>query len=335
MLKLRNDIPGKLLSCAPAEVEGLLGGPTLFRLEGRQSPPLFVTALQHGNEPTGFQAVQAILRKYSGGPLPRSLWLFIANVAGATTGERIARGQSDYNRAWPGTATPDTAEAAMMREVIATVTASPLFASVDLHNNTGSNPHYAGINRLAPPFLHLAALFARTAIYFRQPAGTQSMAMAEHCPAVTLECGKAGEAAGLAHATEFLDACLHMHELPGHPMAKRDIILLKTRAVVKVKPDVAFGFEGRDEAVTFRSDLDHHNFGCLKKGELLATLDGVTALPLTAHTDDGRDIAAELFEIRGEKLLICCDIIPSMATLDIRIIGQDCLLYVMEEMEAA
>ncbi len=225
-LRRFDHVPEAMLKATSIELEQILGGPALFYLDGARKPPLFITVLQHGNEPTGFEAVQQILEKYQATGLPRAVWLFVANVSGAAKGKRMLDSQSDYNRAWPGTTNPETVEAALMREVVDTVTAEPLFASVDLHNNTGSNPHYGCVNELAPQYLQLATLFARTVVYFKQPVGVQSLAMARHCPAVTLECGQAGEHAALSHAADFLDACLHLHHLPDQQVASHDISIL-------------------------------------------------------------------------------------------------------------
>jgi len=336
MLKQFNRVPKSLLNCKPNEVFGLLGGPSLFYLEGMRSPPLFITVLQHGNEPTGFDAMQKILCKYDGAKLPRSVWLFIANVEAAEKGLRVLDHQNDYNRGWPGTLNSDCAEARLMEQVVDIVTEKPLLASIDIHNNTGCNPHYGCINELKTPFFHLAALFARTTVYFRQPVGVQSLAMADHCPAVTLECGQAGEHAALDHAFEYIDACLHMHHLPEHVIAPGDIHLLETVAVVKMRQGISFGFENSGDSlsfdVCFRPDLDRFNFGSLQKGDTLGAVRQGTGVPVLATINDGSDITDKVFEISGGQLRLKKNIIPSMATLDCDVIRQDCLFYLMKEM---
>ena len=337
MLKQFDRVPKSILTCEAADLLSLIGGPSLFYIEGLRSPPLFITILQHGNEPTGFDAMQKILRKYDGKKLPRSVWLFVANVEAAAKGMRVLDHQSDYNRAWPGTLDPGTPEARLMAQVINIVTESPLFASIDVHNNTGCNPHYGCINQLETPFYHLAALFARTTVYFRQPVGVQSLAMADHCPAVTLECGQAGEHAALEHACEFIDACLHMHHLPEHAMVPGDIHLLETVAVVKMRPKVSFGFVGDGTGennaldVCFRADLDKYNFGSLHKGDQLGKVGESVGMPVTVTAGVGRDITDEIFAVSDGHLLLKKDIIPSMATLDHGVIQQDCLFYLMQE----
>ena len=333
MLKRFDAVPEAMLHVPATELKSLLGGPSLFYLKGNREPPLFITVLQHGNEPTGFDAMQQILQKYQGRSLPRSVWLFVANVDGAKDGLRVQPGQNDYNRSWPGTLYKETSEAHLMRQVVDIVTGTdPLFASIDLHNNTGTNPHYGCVNELAPQYLNLATLFARTVVFFRKPVGVQSLAMAQHCPSVTLECGQAGENAALDHAVEFLDACLHLQHLSDRPVAPHDISLLRTVAIAKMNEDISFSFGDGADDVLFRPDLDKLNFSPIEAGSVIAFVRNGTPMPIYVLNDDGQDIAEEIFEIIGGKLRLKKQLIPSMATLDTSIIRQDCLFYVMEAM---
>lgn len=116
-----------------------------------------------------------------------------------------------------------------------------VFASIDLHNTTGTNPHYGCVTRLDAKFLGLAAMFARLVIYFTHPKGTQAAAFASLCPAVTLECGKPKQRGGAEHAFEFLEECLHLTELPD---AKDfpDLDLYHTVAQITLPEDCRFGF---------------------------------------------------------------------------------------------
>jgi hypothetical protein len=182
--------PGALLDVAASELWRYLDGPSVFHLPGRHTQPLFVSVLLHGNEDTGWRAMQAVLRRHRGTPLPRALILFVGNVAAAKALVRTLPTQTDYNRCWPGTPHAAAPEAHLMREVIDIVAPHRPFASIDIHNNTGKNPHYACVNRLDDRHLHLARLFGRTVVYFNRPEGVQSAALAELCPAVTIECGR-------------------------------------------------------------------------------------------------------------------------------------------------
>ncbi|MEF8708105.1 MAG: hypothetical protein V5B38_04155 [Candidatus Accumulibacter propinquus] len=46
-----------------------------------------------------------------------------------------------------------------MSEVHRMMQARGVFASIDMHNNTGINPHYCVVNRLDQAVLHLACCF--------------------------------------------------------------------------------------------------------------------------------------------------------------------------------
>ena len=62
-----------------------------------------MSVLLHGNEDTGLQAIQQVLRKHAGRPLPRALSIFVGNVAAARHNLRRLDHEPDYNRVWPGT----------------------------------------------------------------------------------------------------------------------------------------------------------------------------------------------------------------------------------------
>jgi succinylglutamate desuccinylase len=332
MLNLYEDLPAGLLEARIEDLEDLLGGPSLIHLPGRRPEPLFVTVLLHGNESTGFRAVQSLLREYRDRELPRALSLFIANVAAARHGLRRLDGQIDYNRIWPGTDAADSPEARMMQQVVDGMGERRPFASLDVHNNTGINPHYACINRIDNQFLHLAAQFSRTVVYFIRPLGVQSMAMSHICPAVTLECGKPDHEYGAAHAQDYIDACLHMSELPGHPVASGDIDLFHTVATVKVPDGVSFGFADEAVQLDLASDLDHLNFRELPAGTRLGSLRNSDTLPLDVRDEDGRPVQEHFFAIDNGELVTTRPVMPSMFTLDTRIIRQDCLGYLMERL---
>jgi hypothetical protein len=105
--------------------------------------------------------------------------------------------RKDFNRAWPGTTRPDSPTARLLRKVVEMARRERPFARIDIHNNTGHHPHYACVNSFAATHLHLARLFRRTVVYFERPLGVQSAALAKICPAVTVECGRLGEAANV------------------------------------------------------------------------------------------------------------------------------------------
>jgi hypothetical protein len=206
------------------------------------------------------------------------------------------------------------------------------FASVDLHNNTGINPHYACINRVDNRFLHLAALFSRTVVYFIRPLGVQSMAMSGVCPAVTIECGKPGQKYGTEHARDYVNACLHLHEIPEHPVASHDVDLFHTVAIVKIPAEVSFGFGNVDTDLQLVEDLDHLNFRELPAGTVLGSARKGAEPRLSVCDDNGMEVFDRYFHYDNQSLLTTRPFMPSMFTLDKTIIRQDCLGYLMERL---
>jgi succinylglutamate desuccinylase len=328
-LREYHGLPQGLLERPASELAAALGGPALIHLPGQAEPPVFASVLLHGNETTGWEAARTVLARYTERPLPRALSLFVGNVAAAAEGLRLLPGQPDYNRIWRG----GGAENALAAAVWQRMAERGVFASVDIHNNTGRNPHYACINRLDHRFLRLATLFGRTVVYFTQPDSVQSNAFAELAPAVTVECGQPGEPHGVEHAARFLDAVLHLSELPATPVPVHDYDLYHTVATVTVREDVDFGFSEGD--LVLREDLDHLNFVELPAGTGFGRVQSGAGAPgevVAARNEQGEEVAARYFWLDNGELRTRLRLMPSMLTRDPAIIRQDCLCYLMERL---
>ena len=330
LLKIIDHIPDGFLSIDATRLIDLMPQPTLIHLQGRRKEPLFVSILLHGNEITGLHALQAFLSKYQQQELPRSLSIFVGNVRAAEHGQRHLPDQPDYNRVWPGGDAAACAETTMMQTVIDDMRERHVFASIDVHNNTGINPHYACVNVIDERFFHLATLFSRTVVYFTNPTGVQSSAFSHLCPAVTIECGKVGQQYAEVHAMEFIDAALHLSDIPTHSFPEQDIDLFHTIAIVKVPPQANFSFDNSESDICFDSDLDYMNFRELEKGTRLGKLCGTYNQRLQAWDNEGRDIGNEIFTYHQQEIILSKPVMPSMLTLNENVIRQDCLCYLME-----
>jgi Succinylglutamate desuccinylase / Aspartoacylase family len=166
-----DSFPDELLHVPAWELLEHLKGPSLFRITGRRPEPLFVSVLLHGDEHTGWQAVQSVLGRHSGTQFPRSPLLFAGNIAAAKVHSRTLPTQSDYNRTWPGTTHLTAPETVLMKEVFEVVSGHMPYASIGIHNNTGNNPYYTCVTNFDDRYLHLARLFSRTVVYFERPVG--------------------------------------------------------------------------------------------------------------------------------------------------------------------
>jgi len=331
ILQRINTIPEGLLDCSPEELITIVPDTTLIELEGRNKTPLFLSVLLHGNEPTGLVVAQNILRQYQQSGLPRSILLFIGNVKAACQGRRRLDDQPDYNRIWLESRVKH--ESGIHLEIAALLhelARRPLFASIDIHNNTGINPHYACINRLDAQFLNLARQFSRTVIYFVQPGGVQSKAFAHLCPSVTLECGKVGDEFGIQRATTFVDEILNLDTIPDTEVNDDDIDLFHTLAVVKVPDEVTLSFDDSDTDIRFIPGMETLNFEEIPAGTTLARIRENVEHPLLVMNETGEKITGDVFDVSNGELVNIKPLMPSMLTLDEKVIRQDCLCYVME-----
>lgn len=330
MLHEFDTLPPGFLHASARELHRLLPGPSLIHLPGRTVSPLFVTILQHGNEDSGLRAVQRLLAEFHVHSLPRPLALFVANVDAARTGRRRLDDQPDYNRCWPGTERDASPETAMMAAVVDAMRERRPFAAVDLHNTTGHNPLHAAVNVLDDRCLQLARRFSRTVVHFTRPRGALAAAFAGICPAVILECGRAGEATGIDRAHALLRECLLADAIPDEPPPPGAIDLFTSVALVRIPDSIRFRFGNPDDVeLGLDPGLDRWNFGELPAGSVFGRVRG-DIMPVRALAPDGSEITDSLFEVIDGTLRLRRPLMPCLLTRDRQVIRQDCLCHLME-----
>jgi succinylglutamate desuccinylase len=332
MLDIFDRIPDGLLDLESTQLWQLLKHPTLIHLEGDRQPALFVSILLHGNETTSWLAMRELLRKYQNKKLPRSLSLFIGNIAGARYRQRHLADQPDYNRIWQiGDSSEPLPEQLMAKKVLTEMRSRGVFASIDIHNNTGRNPHYGCITHLDKHSRHLARLFDKTVVYYTSPKTVQSYAFGKFCPAIVLECGQPDMPDGTAHAMEYVETCLNLDSFDDLPdSAIADIDLFHTVAIVKVPEQVNFSFtdESNDD-ITFPAEMDCLNFCELPIGANFGEAKTTRAY-LSALSEEGEEQSDRYFQIQNGKIILKVPVMPSMLSLNTDIVRQDCLCYLME-----
>ncbi|MFW2374116.1 MAG: M14 family metallopeptidase, partial [Gammaproteobacteria bacterium] len=296
-----DQLPEGFLSCKVEHLHDILQKPSLIHLQGEIEQPLFISTLLHGNETTGFYALQNLLNDYKDQKLPRSLSIFIGNTEAAVTGQRRLERQIDYNRIWPGTHEHYLAEAHMMKQVTDIMRERQPFASIDIHNNTGRNPHYGCINLLDNRYLSLAGMFSDIVVYFTSPKGVQSAAFAEFCPAVTLECGQSGEMDGVLHATRYLNRVMNLPQLPTE--AQQNINLYHTVARVMIPEGYSFGFAD-DATINLYPEIEMYNFCELKPGTPFAWIEAESSGYLETYDENEHETGREYFAYNNKHEIV-------------------------------
>ncbi|TDR18401.1 M14 family metallopeptidase [Marinicella litoralis] len=332
MITILDQLPENILDVDATELYKFVDNHTLVHLAGQIKRPLFISILQHGDEATGWDAIK-ILIKQNINKLPRSLYILFGNVQAAKENLRQLEHQPDFNRCWPGIHKQHNDVAMKMSQITEFMANQNPFASVDIHNNTGRNPHYAGINSLKSEFINLASLFSDTIIHFTSPDGIQSGAFAKFCPSVTIECGMSGTADGIEQTLTFLENLIHQSTLESVPGFVEHRQVLNIFSTVKVKPDISIAIAGKETSpVNFviNNDLDYHNFHLLEVGTVFGQLDDEsTEMPFIVTDQIGHDITDHYFEKRGKNICTKQKVVPAMITQSIRAIRLDCLCYLM------
>ncbi len=286
-----------------------LGAPTLFDLARPGEPPLFVSVLLHGNEISGWQAVQRLREQI----VERSAMLFVGNVAAAASGVRLLPGQADFNRVWEG---GDSPEAALASALVARVAAARPRLAIDIHNNTGDNPPYAVIAREDAPTLAAARAFAPRALLASQPRGVQTMRLARFCTAVTVEVGQPHDPLSADRAADYLARMLEPLQAP---LARGcALVLFETAARVLIDADALIA-----------PAMQRFNFRTAPQGATLTRAGGSCAVD-----DRGEDVSARyLAQVDGATVLREPTTI-AMYTDSFASARDDCLCYLLRAHDA-
>ena len=323
--------PEGLFQTPARHLHDKLNGPTLLYLPGEIGPPLFVSVLLHGNETSGWDALCEVLGDSP--TLARSIMLFIGNVEAAELGVRSLPGQDDFNRIWRG----ENVHSPMVNELLQKIAEQPIFAALDIHNNTGRNPHYSVITEINAKAMGLAYLFSDKAVLVEEPDSVLTRALQGLCPATTVEVGPVNDDQSVVRTVDLLRRYLELEEVPEE--VPDNLTLHRAVARVHVLHDIEFDFADEMDAARLTTDdlvltagIEAVNFHPVPQG----TEFGFTRLPLS-HTlrvldPLHRDVTAQFFEEEHGVVSLARPVIPAMFTTDHAVIRQDCLCYFMEEL---
>lgn len=331
-LRVFDGMPDQLLSCDARALAAQLGGSALIRVPGDRTPALFISVLLHGNETSGWEALRRYLLDV--GTPGRSLVVFIGNVFAAAEGQRVLAGQPDYNRIWCGAATGVT-EQELALALEAELGKQPLFAAIDLHNNTGRNPHYSVLTSFAPEAFVLAREFSEKAVYIEEPATVLTRLLQQFCPAIALEVGPVGDIA----SDDRTLAALHRYcQLDSLGSTAPELELHRSLGRVHVPPSISFDFSDASSGsadVTLTAGMEAVNFHVVPAGTEFASSAGELEQVLTVLDPNHQVVTTEYFEMSEGRIYFAQDIVPAMYTVDRSVIRQDCLCYLMERFDYA
>lgn len=306
-----------------------MGGSTLLEIPGEREDALFIGCLLHGNETTGFLALQKILSKYKEKELPRKLVIFFGNTIGASHGLRHLPDQPDYNRIWEE---GSSLEHKISKEVMSIASKMNLFACIDIHNNSGKNPFYGCINYTKKEWIELASLFSNQIVYFTEPSEVLSNAFSKFCPSVTIEAGLPGEEKGVVEVANYIEQILNLNAFDEN-FNVFDSEVYHTIGRIKVHKDAVINFEDRldtDADISFIPHIDEKNFELVKKNTHFGYARNLNSI--SAINNNDVEITNDIFTIDEGQLQSNRMFIPAMFTKDVYIMKEDCMGYIMEKM---
>lgn len=338
VLRRLDGLPDDLLSCPAEALLQRLGGPTLISIAGGGGPPLFLSVLLHGNELSGWNGLRRFLADAR--TLPRDAAIFIGNPRAAAVGLRTLADQQDHNRIWRGAV--EEPAAALVREVRSVVDANRWFAAVDLHNNTGHNPHYAVLTDPTPENLGLARLLSDTAVLVEEPDTVLTRVFDGVCPAVTLELGPIADERSDERARDYVERCFGLEAVPR--AGREEMTLFRSLVRVHVAEHADFAFADGDGALAsatpvgpslrLTGGVEGVNFHHLPVGFEFGRGSGELGALLRVLDVDHADVTGDFFELVDGSVRLTRPVTPAMYTTDPLVVRQDCLCYFMEPMSS-
>lgn len=307
--EIRDEFDKELLDVDAAELHAVLAGPTAFDLRRNSKQPFFVSTLLHGNETSGWNAVRRLMREQH----DTSLILFIGNVAAAAQNLRHLPNERDLNRVWR---LPKWHS--FLNDLLQ---ATKPWCGIDIHNNSGPNPHYSVVTDNHPTTHGLAKLFSNKLIYTEHTKDILSYAVSQHCPALTIETGTVDDPQSEVRAFDFLKRLCRMDHPP--ELACSNLETFETLGIVKVESEHGT----QRDFPHFDAALDHKSF------QTIAT--GTTFVPSLAegwqvkvmNPADDLEITDEFFVKHDREIRLKQDVVLSMFTRKPLLAMQDCVCY--------
>lgn len=311
----------KLTTLRANELASVLHTPTLFDFCVAGKPPFFLSTLLHGNETSGWDALGTLFAEdYQTKKLP-SCMILVGNVQAAQHQKRMLDGQPDFNRIWEGGSSP---YAKWADEVISYVEAKRPWFALDIHNNTGPNPHHSIVASIDETTMSAARLFSRTAIFAQQPPGVFTRRTSGFCTSITIEAGLPQDPASAVRAREYIAALWKNGTVPFIDTSDQELFQNNVRVLIENADTIS-----DDQVPKFAPKLYRFNFKKIPEGTELARL-VVDHARLRAVDEDQRDQTRTFLTYKGKNVSLKRDTIMSMYTEDPRIARQDCVCYFLE-----
>ena len=302
----------QLLKVEARELHRYLTGSTVFDLRKAGKRPFFVSTLLHGNETSGWDAVRRFISNYP----DASFVLLIGNVHAAAQNMRHLPDEVDFNRIWR-----QDPWHSYLNDLLETYTP---WCGIDIHNNSGPNPHYSVVTDIRTPTLALATLFSNKVIFTDHTLDILAHGISAHCPALTIETGTVDDPISEQRTYDFLERLNTIDRVPDTLQCEPETYA--TVGIVKVEHENG----GLDNYPVFEQSLEQKSFKTLPAGSPF-----ITCLPPGWQVNvldpaHDRDLTADFFEFRDSRAILKRDVVMSMFTHTPLLAIQDCVCYFLK-----
>ena len=305
-----------------------LPGPVWIRVPGRDRRRTRVfSTLLHGNEPSGVRAVYGFLARRE---VPATdLVLTLGAVEAARTpplfSHRALPGRRDLNRCFRAPFHGPEGETA--RALLDALQSARPEALVDAHNTSGAGPAYAVSVGSDPGLRTLAARFAPHLVVTDLRLGALMEALP--FPAITLECGGAGDPQADRVAQECLRTLADADDLFA---GAGELDLFEHPVRIELAPGALLAYAPAPQPgadLTLVPDVDRLNFGIAARGEALGWVGARGLDALRAVGGRGAADVADFLAAEDGRLVCARDVRPFMITTEPEIAASDCLFYLI------
>ena len=310
--ELRDRFDERLSRIEARDLHRFLPKATVFDLRWDNVQPFFISTLLHGNETSGWDAV----RRFVTDCPDASIVLFIGNVDAAAQQMRHLPDEADFNRIWRQQ--PWHSELARLLDLF-----DP-WCGIDIHNNSGPNPHYSVVTDTSASTLALAALFSNKVIFTDHTLDILAHAVSSHCPALTVETGTVDDPTSEQRAYDFLKQLNELRRVPETP--KCELETYETIGIVRVEHENGSleNFPRFDESLKRKSfttlPAGTPFIDCLPSGWQVKVSD-------PAHN---LDLTHDFLEFHESSAFVKREVVMSMFTNTPLLAIQDCVCYFLK-----
>ncbi len=322
---------------APSAIDFLqaLPGPTHIYIPGRDgSRCRAVVSLLHGNEPSGFMAIHALLRQDIKPAV--DMHFFIASVAAARARPlffyRMLPGERDLNRCFRPPF-DNNAQSQLAKAMLDKLQPLKPEAIIDVHNTSGAGPSFGVAVHMDAHHEALVSLFSHRLVITDLVLGSVMELTETLCPTVTIECGGAkddeSDRVALIGMTQFVGLEDVLNLAPDN--IAMEFFRNPLRLELQDGAAISYGIQPLAiKGINLLPDVEHLNFSYVEPHTPLGFITGELTTVLRARSNSGEDNLQHYFMVQDNQLLTRLRMKFFMVTNNPEIARTDCLLYFVQ-----